>query len=77
VPDDNGVLATPSLFIGVVERTYRAALGLSGETGPLELTANAGFHHIVNRRHQPGRTVNRFEGRIQATVGISRGGALQ
>jgi hypothetical protein len=76
-PDANGVLATPGLFIGIVERTYRAAVGLSGETGPLELTANAGFHHVVNRRHQPGQTVNRFEGRIQATVGISRGGVLQ
>jgi hypothetical protein len=76
-PDANGVLATPALFIGIVERTYRAALGLTGATGPLELTANAGVHHVVNRAHQAGRTVNRFEGRIQATVGFSRGGVLQ
>ncbi len=77
LPDANDVLATPSLFIGIVERTYRAAIGVSGETGPLELSADAGFHHIVNSAHQQGRTVNRFEGRIQATVGLSRGGVLE
>ena len=77
VPDANGVLATPSLFIGIVERTYRTALGLSGASGPLEITANAGFHHVVNSGHQPGRTVNRFEGRIQATLGLSREGGLR
>jgi hypothetical protein len=76
-PDANGVLSTPALFIGVVERTYRAAVGLTGRTGPLDLVANAGFHHVVNSGHQEGRTVNRFEGRIQATLGLSRRGVLQ
>ena len=76
-PDSAGVLPTPALFIGTVERTYRAAVGLSGRTGPLDLTADVGFHHVVNSGHQEGRTVNRFQGRIQATLGISRGGALQ
>ena len=76
-PDAAGVLSTPALFIGIVERTYRAAVGLNGRTGPLDLAANAGFHHVVNTGHQPGRTVNRFEGRIQATLGLSRGGVLQ
>jgi len=76
VPDAAGVLSTPSLFIGTVERTYRAAVGLSGRTGPLDLTANAGLHHVVNSGHQEGNTVNRFEGRIQATLGFSRGGEL-
>ncbi len=69
--------ATPQLFIGVVERTWRAALGISGRQGPLDLTANAGFHHVVNADHIEGRTVNRFEGRLQATVGIGRRGVLQ
>ena len=69
--------ATPQLFIGVVERTWRAALGISGRQGPLDVTANAGFHHVVNADHIEGRTVNRFEGRLQATVGIGRRGVLQ
>jgi len=69
--------ATPQLFIGVVERTWRAALGISGRQGPLDVVANAGFHHVVNSDHIEGRTVNRFEGRLQATLGIGRRGVLQ
>jgi hypothetical protein len=77
VPNASGVLATPALFIGTVERTYRAAVGLSGRTGPLDLIADAGFHHVVNAGHQEGRTVNRFEGRLQMTLGLSRRGMLR
>ncbi|HYF38417.1 MAG TPA: hypothetical protein VD930_01930 [Gemmatimonadales bacterium] len=77
VPDPNGVLSTPALFIGVVERTYRAAVGLSGRQGPLDLAANAGFHRVVNSEHQEGRTVNRFEGRLQVTLGLGRQGELR
>ena len=77
VPDANDVLPTPALFIGTVERTFRSALGVSGGSGPLELTANAGFHHVVNSGHVPGLTDNRFVGRIQATVGISKRGVLR
>jgi hypothetical protein len=76
VPDAAGVLSTPSLFIGTVERTYRAAVGLSGRTGPLDLVADAGIHHVVNSEHQAGRTADHFVGRIQATLGFSRGGVL-
>jgi hypothetical protein len=77
VPDANGVLSTPALFIGVVERTYRAGLGVSGRTGPLDLAATAGFHHVVNSGHQQGQNVNRFEGRLQATLGFRREGILR
>jgi hypothetical protein len=41
------------------------------------LTGNAGFHHVVNSGHQPGRTVNRFVGTVQATLGFSRTGVLR
>jgi hypothetical protein len=77
VPDANGVLSTPALFIGVVERTYRAGLGITGRTGPLDVMVNAGFHHVVNSGHEPGKTVNRFEGRLQATLGLWRKGVFQ
>jgi hypothetical protein len=77
VPDATGVLTTPALFIGVVERTYRAALGITGRSGPLDLTATAGFHHVVNSGHQEDRTVDRFEGRIQATLGLGWRGILK
>ena len=77
VPDATGVLTTPSLFIGVVQRTYRAAIGVSGRTGPLDFVANAGLHHVVNADHVPGQTKNRFEGRLQMTLGLSRTGTLR
>jgi hypothetical protein len=77
VPDSNGVLSTPSLFIGVMERTYRAGVGLNGQSGPVSLAANAGFHHVVNSGHQEGRTVDRFEGRLQVTVGLRRRGVFR
>jgi hypothetical protein len=70
VPDANGVLGTPALFIGVVERTYRAGVGLNGRAGPLDLGASAAFHHVVNSGHERGRTADRFEGRVQATLGL-------
>ena len=75
--DANGVRTAPALFIGVVERTYRAALGISGRTGPLDLAASAGFHHVVNSEHVEGQSADRFEGRLQATLGLSWQGALQ
>ena len=68
---------TPQIFIGVVEKTFRLGLGLHGRQGPLDLMADAGLHHINNWRHEAGRTVNRFEGRIQVTLGLRREGTLQ
>lgn len=65
---------TPEIFIGVVERTWRAALGVSGTQGPLSLQANAGLHYIDNAGNIEGRSKTRFVGRIQATLGISRAG---
>jgi hypothetical protein len=69
--------ATPQLFIGVVERTWRAAVDLRGRQGPLDLHLNAGLHHVVNAGHEEGRTVNRFEGRLEATLGISARGVVR
>jgi hypothetical protein len=77
VPDANGVLSTPALFIGVVEKTYRAAVALSGRSGPFDLLANAGFHHVVNSGHVAGNSLDRFEGRLQATVGLWRNGVFR
>ena len=73
-PEEAGAL--PQLFIGVVERTWRAAVGVSGRQGPLDLRASAGLHHVVNAGNLAGNTENRFEGRLQATLGLSRRGVI-
>ena len=67
----------PQLFIGTVERTWRAAVAVSGRQGPLDLRATAGVHHVVNAGHLEGNTDNRFVGRLQATLGLSRGGVIE
>jgi hypothetical protein len=77
IPPPGGILPTPALFIGVVERTYRAALGVSGRSGPLDLLMNAGFHHVVNSGHLAGLSADRFEGRLQVTLGLGHRGVLQ
>jgi hypothetical protein len=69
--------ALPQLFIGTVERTWRAALAVSGRQGPLDLLASAGLHHVVNAGHRAGDTDNRFVGRLQATLGLSRRGVIE
>jgi len=69
-------LATPTLFIGTVERTWRAALSVSGQEGPVRLTASGGYHHIENFENRPGVTDDRFEGRILLTLGAGHAGRL-
>jgi hypothetical protein len=73
-PTGTAAGATPTLFIGTRERTWRAALGLSGQQGPLALTADAGLHYIQNEDHAAGRNRTRFLGRVRATVGLGRKG---
>jgi hypothetical protein len=74
-PEEAGAL--PQLFIGTMERTWRAAVALSGSQGPLDLRATAGLHHVVNAGNREGVTENRFEGRLQATLGLSRRGVIE
>ena len=67
----------PQLFIGTVERTWRAAVAVTGRQGPLDLRASAGLHHVENAGHVSGDTDNRFVGRLQATLGLSRRGVIR
>jgi hypothetical protein len=72
-----GIIDVPGIFIGTVEHTYRLALGLTGRHGPLDISADAGFHHVTNDQNQPGVTANRFVGRIQATLGWRKLGTFK
>jgi hypothetical protein len=68
--------STPQLFIGVVERTWRAGVAVAGWIRPFRVNGSAGFHRIENRNHVEGDTVHRFEGRLLVTIGFSRRGRL-
>jgi hypothetical protein len=74
IPTGTTLADTPTLFIGTVERTWRAALGISGQQGPLAIQANGGLHYIQNEGNLSGHNRTRFVGRIQATLGIGRRG---
>ena len=78
VPPSGTIAAgnTPQLFIGTVERTWRAAIGVSGRQGPLAVQANGGIHYIDNAGNVSGRHRTRFVGRIQATLGLGRMGTF-
>jgi hypothetical protein len=65
---------TPMLFIGTVERTWRAALGVSGREGPITLQGNAGLHFLENAGHVRGRSHTRFVGRVQMTFALGNRG---
>ncbi|HET8650510.1 MAG TPA: hypothetical protein VFL95_10740, partial [Gemmatimonadales bacterium] len=70
-------LATPALFIGTVQRTWRAAVRVSGVEGPLRVQAQAGWHHITNAGHLSGNTDDQFVGEIMLTLGLGFRGVLQ
>jgi len=61
---------TPFLFVGTTERTWRAALTVSGRQGPLALTGSGGLHYVRNAGHVDGRTRTEFAGRLTATLGL-------
>jgi hypothetical protein len=59
-----------------VEKTWRAAVGISGAQGPIRLTASAGYHHVTNAGNISGKTDDRFVGKIGVTLGLSTAGVL-
>ncbi len=75
-PTGPALADTPTLFLGTVERTWRAAIDVSGRRGPLALHLNAGLHHIENAGHIGDRNRTRFVGRVQATLGLDWRGDL-
>jgi hypothetical protein len=66
----------PTLFIGTVETTWRAALGGSSAYRGVRAAWNAGVHYVQDADHVPGATRTEFQGRIRFTIGIATGGQL-
>lgn len=69
-------VTNPTIFIGTVERTLRAAVAVSGRQGPLQLTANVGLHRVTNAGNRPGVSLTRTEARVQGMLAIGRAGWL-
>ena len=64
------------VFVGTVETTYRAALGVSGAYGPLRAAGEVGVHYLVNVDHDQGATDVRPVARLRVTVGLGSSGTL-
>ncbi|HET9603315.1 MAG TPA: hypothetical protein VFO96_03425 [Gemmatimonadales bacterium] len=68
--------STPALFIGTMERTWRAGVLVSGEEGPLQLTGDVGLHHVTSAGHVEGETETKLVFRVRGTIGLGWGGRI-
>lgn len=75
-PEGAARAATPTLFIGTVERTFRAAVVVSGSEGPLQVAGDVGVHRVSNAEHVEGAVRTELAFRLRATVGIGTGGRI-
>jgi hypothetical protein len=67
---------TSALFIGTMERTYRAGLLVSGEEGPVRLTADVGLHHVTSVDNVEGATDTGVVFRMTGTIGVGWHGRI-
>jgi hypothetical protein len=61
---------TPTMFAGVRERVWRAALAGTIEVHHVTLEGNAGVHRRSNAGHVPGVTVTEFVGGVVVRLGM-------
>lgn len=76
-PAGQALTDTPELLIGPVATTIRLGGDLSGQAGPLRLTATGGYFHTTNAGQLAGVTSNRFEARLRVTVGAGFQGVVR
>lgn len=68
--------ALPALFIGTMERTWRAGVLVSGEEGPFRLSGDLGLHHVTSAGHVEGETDTRLVVRLRGTFGLGWHGRI-
>ncbi len=68
--------STPTLFEGVMERTWRVALGADGQHGHWRVSGNGGVHFIANADHVRGATRTLWVGSLGVTHGFAKQGRL-
>ena len=66
-----------TLFIGPVEKTARAALGVSAWYGEIRASGNMGVHYIQDADHVAGRSRTELQANARITIGLGTGGRLQ
>ncbi len=69
--------ATPTVFVGVIESTARAALTVSGAWRWVRFAGSAGYQHVNNQDHVTGQSDDQFVGRLFLTVGWGRRGSFK
>ncbi len=67
---------TPALFIGTMERTWRAGVLVSGQEGPFQLTGDVGLHHVTSKGHEEGRTETKLQFQLRGTLGLDWHGRI-
>jgi hypothetical protein len=69
--------ATPTVFVGVIESTARAALTVSGAWHWARFAGSAGYQHVKNQDHVTGQSDDQFVGRLFVTLGWGRRGSFK
>jgi len=69
--------ATPSVFVGVIESTARAAVTVSGAWRWARFAGSAGYQHVSNQDHVTGQSASQFVGRLFVTVGWGKRGSFK
>jgi hypothetical protein len=67
---------TPALFIGTMERTWRAGILVSGQEGPFQLNGDLGLHHVTSVGHVEGETETKLVFRFRGTLGLEWHGRI-
>ncbi|MFN0179415.1 MAG: hypothetical protein ACKVZ0_11505 [Gemmatimonadales bacterium] len=76
-PAGPALTATPELLIGTVAGTVRIGASLAGRVRGVSLQGAAGWQRTTDADHIVGRRNDRFEARLQATIGTVLSGVLQ
>lgn len=61
---------------GTIERNLRAAVQLSGRTGPVEARGDVGINHVTNPEHQGGQGRTGLEARVTLQLRLGTQGRL-
>ena len=68
--------STPTLFQGVIERTWRVALSADAQHGHWRVRGNGGVHFVANADHVRGATRTLWVGSLGVSYELAKDGRL-